>query len=86
LLLSDPKRSGRDKGIKQATEALEGDLQKGVTFISRGDESGTHVANGIMAKGRDKTSVPGMLSTRRDRQETVPTFVYTNEKSALYGY
>jgi tungstate transport system substrate-binding protein len=32
------------KGLKQATEALKRISEKGVTFISRGDKSGTHVA------------------------------------------
>ena len=32
------------KGMKQPTEALKRIFEKGVTFISRGDKSGTHVA------------------------------------------
>ena len=43
------------KGMKQATEALKKISEKEVTFISRGDKSGTHVAEmELWEKGGDQ--------------------------------
>jgi len=44
------------KGMKQATEALKRISQRGSTFISRGDKSGTHIAE-MELWGRQESTI-----------------------------
>ncbi len=44
VIVGPPGDPAGIKGMKQAAEALKRISQKGSTFISRGDKSGTHVA------------------------------------------
>jgi tungstate transport system substrate-binding protein len=44
VIVGPPHDPSGIKGMKSATEALQSISKKGATFISRGDKSGTHVA------------------------------------------
>jgi tungstate transport system substrate-binding protein len=64
------------KEMGQATEALKRISEKKVTFISRGDKSGTHVAEmELWQKAGIKPYEKGSLGN-------VPTLRYTDEKAA----
>ena len=61
------------KGMKTAAEALRTIAGKGVTFISRGDKSGTHVAEmDLWAKAGIKPPGPGMSSMKKGPPEMSP--------------
>lgn len=78
--LSDPAGI---KGMKQATEALKVIFQKAVTFISRGDRSGTHVAEmELWGKAGIKPSGSWYVIYEKGAEGNVPTLRYTDEKNA----
>ncbi len=69
--------------MKQATEALKTISQKGVTFISRGDRSGTHVAEmELWEKAGIKPSGPWYVIYEKGSEGNVPTLRYTDQKEA----
>jgi tungstate transport system substrate-binding protein len=69
------------KGVKQATEALRRISEKGVTFISRGDKSGTHVAEmQLWDKAGTKTSGSWYVIYEKGAEGNVPTLSYTDQK------
>lgn len=71
------------KGMKRAAEALKAISAKGVTFISRGDNSGTHVAEMDLWKGAGiKPSGSWYAVYEKGASGNVPTLKYTDEKSA----
>jgi tungstate transport system substrate-binding protein len=71
------------KGMKTAAEALKTISAKGVTFISRGDNSGTHVAEmDLWAKAGIKPSGPWYVVYEIGATGNVPTLKYTDEKTA----
>ena len=71
------------KGMKQATEALKVIFQKGVIFISRGDKSGTHVAEmELWDKTGLKPSGPWYVIYEKGAEGNVPTLRYTDQKGA----
>jgi len=71
------------KGMKQATEALKVISQKGVVFISRGDKSGTHVAEmQLWEKAGIKPSGSWYIIYEKGTMGNVPTLRYTDEKNA----
>ena len=83
VIVGPPGGPAGIKGIKQATEALRVVSQKGVTFISRGDKSGTHVAEmELWQKAGIKPSGPWYVIYEKGSTGNVPTLRYTNEKSA----
>ncbi len=71
------------KGMKLATEALKKISAKGVTFISRGDKSGTHVAEmQLWEKAGIKPSGSWYVIYEKGSMGNVPTLRYTDEKEA----
>ena len=71
------------KGLKQATEALKTISGKGVTFISRGDRSGTHVAEmELWEKARVKPSGPWYVIYEKGSEGNVPTLRHTDQEEA----
>ncbi|MGD0919539.1 MAG: substrate-binding domain-containing protein, partial [Thermodesulfobacteriota bacterium] len=71
------------KGMKQAAEALRAISQKGVIFISRGDKSGTHVAEmELWDKAGLKPSGAWYVVYEKGAEGNVPTLRYTDEQKA----
>ncbi len=71
------------KGMKLATEALKKISGRKVTFISRGDKSGTHVAEmELWGKAGIKPSGSWYVIYEKGPMGNVPTLRYTDEKNA----
>jgi len=71
------------KGTKLATEALKRISEKRVIFISRGDKSGTHVAEmQLWEKAGIKPSGSWYVTYEKGAMGNVPTLRYTDERSA----
>jgi tungstate transport system substrate-binding protein len=71
------------KGMKLATEALKKISERKVTFISRGDKSGTHVAEmQLWEKAGLKPSGSWYVVYERGSMGNVPTLRYTDERNA----
>ena len=71
------------KGMKLATEALKKISEKRVTFISRGDKSGTHVSEmDLWGKAGIKPSGSWYVIYEKGAMGNVPTLRYTDEKNA----
>jgi len=71
------------RGMKLATEALKKISEKKVTFISRGDKSGTHVSEmELWGKAGIKPSGSWYVIYEKGAMGNVPTLRYTDEKSA----
>jgi tungstate transport system substrate-binding protein len=71
------------KGMKLATEALKTISQKKVSFISRGDNSGTHVAEmELWQKAGIKPSGSWYIVYEKGSAGNAPTLKYTNERNA----
>jgi len=74
---------GGIKGMKLATEALKKISEKKVTFISRGDKSGTHVSEmELWGKAGIKPSGSWYVIYEKGAMGNVPTLRYTDEKNA----
>jgi tungstate transport system substrate-binding protein len=71
------------KGMKQATEALKQIAARGALFVSRGDRSGTHVAE-MELWGKAGMKPAGAWYTVYDKgsEGNVPTLRYTDQKNA----
>jgi tungstate transport system substrate-binding protein len=71
------------KGMKQAVEALKKISEKDVTFISRGDKSGTHVAEmELWEKAGMKPSGSWYVIYEKGSEGNVPTLRYTDQREA----
>jgi tungstate transport system substrate-binding protein len=71
------------KGKKSATEALQIIMNKGVKFISRGDKSGTHVAEmELWKKAGIKPQGLWYSLYEKGSEGNVPTLKYTDQQSA----
>ena len=71
------------KGLKTAAEALKAISVKGVPFISRGDKSGTHVAEmELWAKAGIKPSGAWYKIYEKGAEGNVPTLRYTDQQQA----
>jgi tungstate transport system substrate-binding protein len=71
------------KGMKKATEALQKISQAGHPFITRGDKSGTHVAEmEIWQKAGVKPSGPWYVTYEKGTEGNVPTLRFTDQKGA----
>jgi len=71
------------KGMKKATEALKRISEKGSTFISRGDKSGTHVAEmELWGKAGIKPSGSWYVVYEKGAMGNAPTLRYADEKQA----
>ncbi len=83
IIVGPPNDPAGIKGMKQATEALKTISQKGIPFISRGDNSGTHVAEmELWQKAGIKPSVPWYEIYEKGSAGNVPTLRYTDQKGA----
>ena len=71
------------KGMNQATEALKRISERGSMFISRGDKSGTHVAEmELWEKAGIKPSGPWYVIYEKGAEGNAPTLKYTDQKGA----
>jgi len=71
------------KGMKTGAEALRKISQKGALFITRGDKSGTHVAEmEIWSKAGVKPAGPWYVTYEKGSLGNAPTTRYANEKGA----
>jgi tungstate transport system substrate-binding protein len=71
------------KGMTAATEALKKIAAKGATFISRGDKSGTHVAEmELWDKAGIKPAGSWYVVWEKGASGNAPTLKYTDEKQA----
>jgi len=71
------------KGEKSATDALKKIMSKGVKFISRGDKSGTHVAEmELWQKAALKPQGAWYVIYEKGSDGNVPTLKYTDQQSA----
>ncbi len=83
VIVGPPSDPAGIKGMHQATEALKRISEKGVTFISRGDKSGTHVAEmQLWEKAAIKPSGSWYVIYEKGTMGNVPTLRYTDEKNA----
>ena len=83
VMVGPPDDPAGIKGMKQATEALKVISQKGVVFISRGDKSGTHVAEmELWDKAGLKPSGPWYVIYEKGSEGNAPTLKYTDHKGA----
>jgi tungstate transport system substrate-binding protein len=71
------------KGMKKATEALQKISRAGHPFITRGDKSGTHVAEmELWQKAGVKPSGPWYVTYEKGSEGNVPTLRFTDQKGA----
>jgi tungstate transport system substrate-binding protein len=71
------------KGMKTGAEALRTISQKGALFITRGDKSGTHVAEmDIWAKAAIKPAGPWYVTYEKGAEGNVPTTRFADSKGA----
>jgi len=71
------------KGMKKATEALKTISEKQAVFISRGDKSGTHVAEmQLWEKAGIKPSGNWYVIYEKGAMGNVPTLLYADEQKA----
>jgi tungstate transport system substrate-binding protein len=83
VIVGPPDDPAGIKGMKQATEALKAISQKGAVFISRGDKSGTHVAEmELWDKAGLKPSGPWYVIYEKGSEGNAPTLKYTDQKAA----
>jgi len=83
VIVGPPSDPAGIKGMKLAIEALKKIAQKQVTFVSRGDKSGTHVAEmQLWEKAGMKPSGSWYIVYEKGSMGNVPTLRYTDEKNA----
>jgi tungstate transport system substrate-binding protein len=83
VIVGPPDDPAGIKGMKQATEALRRIAEKGVLFISRGDRSGTHVAEmDLWNKTGLKPSGSWYVVYEKGAEGNAPTLKYTDQKEA----
>ena len=83
VIVGPPNDPAGIRGMKLATDALKVISQKGVTFISRGDNSGTHVAEmELWEKAGMKPSGSWYVIYGKGSEGNVPTLRYTDQREA----
>jgi len=83
VIVGPPGDPAGIKGMIQATEALKRISQKGSTFISRGDKSGTHIAEmELWGKAGIKPTGAWYVVYEKGAEGNAPTLRYTDSKSA----
>lgn len=83
VVVGPPNDIAGIKGIKLATEALKQISKKEVTFITRGDKSGTHVAEmELWEKAGIKPSGSWYVICEKGAEGNVPTLRHTNKLEA----
>jgi tungstate transport system substrate-binding protein len=83
VIVGPPMDPAGIKGMSPATEALKRISERGALFISRGDRSGTHVAEmDLWEKAGIKPKGSGYVVYEKGSQGNGPTLRYTDEKGA----
>ena len=83
VIVGPPGDPAGIKGMQKATEALKKISEKKSTFISRGDQSGTHVAEmKLWGKAGIKPSGSWYVVYEKGAEGNAPTLRYTDSKSA----
>ena len=83
VIVGPPDDPAGIKGMKLATEALKRISERKGMFISRGDKSGTHVAEmELWGKAGIKPSGSWYVIYEKGAMGNVPTLRYTDEKNA----
>jgi tungstate transport system substrate-binding protein len=83
VIVGPPGDPAGIKGTKLATEALKKISERNVTFISRGDKSGTHVAEmQLWEKAGIEPSGSWYVIYEKGATGNVPTLRYTDERNA----
>jgi tungstate transport system substrate-binding protein len=81
VIVGPPDDPARIKGMKLATEALKKISERKVTFISRGDKSGTHVAEmQLWEKAGLKPLGSWYVIYEKGREGNVSTLRYADQK------
>ena len=83
VIVGPPGDPAGIKGMQKATEALKRISEKKSTFISRGDQSGTHVAEmELWGKAGIKPSGSWYVVYEKGAEGNAPTLRHTDSKSA----
>ena len=83
VLVGPASDSAGIRGMKTAAEALRRISEKGVSFISRGDKSGTHVAEmELWEKAGLKPSAPWYAIYEKGSEGNSATLKYANQQEA----
>lgn len=83
VIVGPPSDPAGIKGMKSATEALKVIAGKGVPFVSRGDKSGTHVAEmDLWAKAGVKPEGSWYVVYEKGNEGNAPTLKYADQKGA----
>lgn len=83
VIVGPPEDPAGIKGMKTATEALKTIAAKGTPFVSRGDKSGTHVAElELWSKAGIKPAGPWYNVYAKGSEGNVPTLRYTDQQKA----
>lgn len=83
VIVGPPGDPAGIKGNKSATDALKKISEKGAPFISRGDKSGTHVAEmELWEKAGIKPAGPWYNIYAKGAEGNVPTLRYTDQQKA----
>ena len=83
VIVGPPNDPAGIKGMRQTTEALKRISEQGVTFITRGDKSGTHVAEmQLWDKSGIKPSGSWYAIYEKGAEGNVPTLRYTDQIEA----
>jgi len=83
VIVGPPDDPAGIKGMRESVEALKKISTRGTTFISRGDKSGTHVAEMILwEKAGIKPSGSWYVVYEKGAEGNVPTLRYTNQRTA----
>jgi tungstate transport system substrate-binding protein len=83
VIVGPTEDSAGIKGMKSANEALKAISGKGIPFISRGDKSGTHVAEmELWGKAGIKPSGAWYKIYEKGTEGNVPTLRYTDQQKA----
>jgi len=83
VIVGPPSDPAGIRSMKHAPPALKKIAERGVLFISRGDRSGTHVAEmGLWEKAGTKPSGSWYRVYERGAEGNAPTLLYTDEKAA----
>ena len=83
VIVGPPADPAKIKGMKSAKEALRRISEKGSAFISRGDKSGTHVAEmELWQKAGIKPTGSWYVTYEKGAEGNGPTLLYTDQKQA----
>ncbi len=83
VIVGPSEDPARVKGMKTAAEALKTIAAKGAPFVTRGDKSGTHVAElELWRKAGIKPAGSWYMVYEKGSEGNVPTLRYTDQKKA----